>query len=765
MKKIMFMMMPLFLTALIFGAGCDQDSSTTRDNDRPVATGDPEIDVPFQPNGLTVADLPWDEYDVIQYKATSGGVLKELKNAPYTDEPFVPAGQALWLSGLGVDADGVPQGPTLTLDGRIIVAGDLIVRAGANLALNNSPDQGTIYLTQTGRLIVNNWSKLTYGSQATIDDVGRPGYSALRSGGIVFNKGSSLDLRPAQASVGAAPLTIVYGTPSETSTNTAGLGEVYANSGLADVYIFQKDITNDQVIEFPVVSTKGLLVVEGLGPGIDSPFTADSITIQKGLRYINIGSTLEGKPVVVNGILEPNRGDAYMATLNIADKASYSNDYGTRIDNRLTVSGEATFAELRLTNETDVRVNTTGELTIGDIHEFNYSPIIDGTLTLLEGARITNNSSLDISNGSLYLGAGSLALTKGKLDSTGGEIWLTYDNVRNNRTITLVENPVFTVNGSLDLTYGGTLSTYNLIRPTDDPEAPVDPSHTLFLHNIGLTGGFTVTGVGTASAQIETLTSSPVTFRNNEGELGGVLNGPGVVEFNHIVTGDEPLKSFIFTGDLLSTEGSLSTLALKNGQSIVFGRNANALNPAGILLADGSYHVESEPIDAGVPGAGTRFAVGYLGNEKQLGIGIGRAGQRPEISGSTSLILGDGSHIRFFSEKDKEQAYLLTGNGLATREGDSIGTESSFFAVKGTQGATATIEVAKVLIVGSLGHASKEWSTWPVSENPQHLLFTKQAGTAATGSLSVPAAGSLTVDHNNNLWTYGANGWQQNSSL
>jgi hypothetical protein len=756
MKKIMFMMMPLFLTALIFGAGCDQDSSATKDNeyateaDDYVKPGDPEYN---SDEGLLAYKLAarWETLDVIQFLPVASTVLLNGKPDPVTDvrKSLVPAGKTLWLTGNST--------VTLYPDDVVIVEGDLVLQAGTVLDVSGgrgASGDDYILLRGAGRLIVDRTSTLKYGSNSSLTSIVKGEVSALKAGGIEFRKGGVLDLRDAQTS---GAIIIVASTSDDSLKNEISLHDVYNNSLTGDVLIRQgAKLSNDDVINFGVTADRTLYVDGGLVPA--STFSASEIRIKKGLSYENIRSFLEHKPVIVEGELIPGQ-HVYPKTLTIAAGAKYSNSDKTTIDDALTLNGTAVFSSLTFTTATDVPVVTvgrTGSLSIGDSHDFYYSPEVAGTLSLIVGGTVRNGASLNIS-GDLYLGAaGSLALSNGVLASNTGRIILSATNTTSyGRTVSLEGDSKLTVNGSLDLRDSTSLSAGSLALATGEPA--------LVLSDIILNGAFDVNGTGTTGAQIAP--RSVVTFTNSAGTYGGVLNNltgvNGTIDFKNEFSNNADevgTRSFIFTGQSLVTQGSLSTLSLTDGQSIVFGKNAPA---RGIHLTDGSYKVESAI-------GGTRFAVGYL-TGGSLGIGIGVNGS-DAANGTTSLILGGNSTIRFSSDPDIEQSYLLTGSIPAVRgpvdttpdaeglgdDGYALGDEPGLFALKGTTGASPKIELANVLVVGQLGHATKDLT------RDAYPLFSNAVGSAATGSLSVnpivTGGGSLTVDHNYE-WTYNNNGW------
>jgi hypothetical protein len=746
MKKIMFMMMPLFLTALIFGAGCSQSSSDDDDDGENPGYATEANDYVYQSeidsNGLLaywLADTKWTKATnrVIQFlPAPAGSTVKlngKLRAGSTVREPLVPAGKTLWLTGPGV---------TLAPEEIVVVEGDLVVQANTTLEAGGSTDDDYILLRGAGRLRVDPNSTLNYGPTSSLTSILKGEASALKVGGIEFRPGGKLNLKEAQTS---NRIIIVASTSNSLDRKEISLQDIYNNSKDGDVYIYQGGLTNDQVINFPVVSGRGYLVVDGDG-SLVSEFNSSSIEINEGLHYRNLKSTAENRPVIVRGILEPERL-FYAQTLTIAPGAQYSNSFPTKLNESLTVNGIGYFSSLEFLRTTTpvLAVGRAGSLAVNESTTFDYSPTIDGTLVLVNGGKVQNSAVLNI-GGSLYLGEieeDNLVLTDGTFDSKAGSVSISAPTGGADGLITLWKDSTLTVNNSLNLTDGLALVAGSVVTT----DAQIGDVSALKLDDIRLNGRFTVTGgAGTNSAQITT--TGKVTFENKFGSLGGVLgvqSGDATIDFLHNKDNKGDVDTnFVFTGDLLSTNGKLNTLSLVNGQSIVFGENA--LADAGVGLTGGFYRVQTE-------GGGSQLALGYLpggGYRNFLGIGIGL--EESSNSTDTSLILGGDSTVRFFSDGDTQRAYLLTGAPLAVR--NNTGTETGFLAVKGTQG-TQRIAIDNVFIIGQASNVKDV-----PKGNPDPLFPVTAAGTAS-GTLSAYSAdgGSLTVDHKH-VWEYSNGNWR-----
>jgi hypothetical protein len=809
MKKIMFMMMPLFLTALIFGAGCDQDPSTDKDKDNS-GGGDVVADVTMQASGndaelsigidgilsspgasVTEADWKKAALKTVRFVTAKSQNAKGTLKVPKlkTDETypvFVPAGKTLILSGDG----------EITATATVVVEGNLYVENGSLLVGSKEPvEGGASNFNSEGRIVLRNGvlrlyegATLAYGSHAKVTSIGKGdkgGVSALKNGGIEFRKGSWLDITGAQSQSNDF---ILKRLDPNTEDKYITLDQVYQYSAPASVFINQGELTSDYIIDFPVSTAYDrVLVVNGGGGAYPDSnreiFTEHSeIIIPAGLVYMNIRSDLEHKDVIVNGALAPMR-KVYAKTLTVAPGAGYAanesnipvgikeffhvynntdevtgddgdSGWQTDIDNGLNVSGIGDFEVLKFTESAGVTVNAGGTVTIGKDHTFNYSPVINGLLELKESATLNSNRSIEAGNGGNLL-AGDFKLNSGILSANSGTIEISVAGENGN--VLLNGNSTFEVRDRLDVGEGtvsvGSLAWSNANYTTVREDA-------LTLNNITLKGAFTLTG-GTESATISATT--PVTIvrvnpaTDAETETGELT---GDIVFRHGTTGAEGTKRFLFTADTLFTNGYESSLVLGSSGEIMYD---------GVSLSNGTYYVTTDSNETT-----TGFAIGQLSiagaGNYGLGIGIGREG----VAGNnTRLVLDSNSIITFAAPLDK-QAYLLAGQGLVERlvsfdydEEDKWpqsggGTETSPFAIIGTQG--SIIKIDNVIIAGSLGHVTAD-----KVKNPVPLFAydgVNLGGTAATGSLTVVynngakggGGGSLSVDHNY-TWTYTDHGW------
>jgi hypothetical protein len=818
MKKIMFMMMPLFLTALIFGAGCDQDPSTTKDNSS--SGGDDVVaDVTIQAqdsnstltidgkgiitsrrwsDGATTATADWTKVNKVRFIANGSAQLAAVP--PVGDETwpvFVPNGKTLILSGQGnVElnqglAPGAPAGATVK-GSKIIVDGKLFVENGTlQIGTNPNTTEFEQIVLRNGSLRVYQGATLKYGGIAKVTSILKGDRSALKYGGIEFVKDGLLDLAsglPASddftdvfesfssLDLSGVPSTfVIRETDPNEEENYITLAQVYANSGDAIVSLNQGDFVSSKYLidEFSVRPDR-LLIVNGSHrtPAIvDAEELPGTITIKKGLVYMepDIASrSFEHKDVVVNGGVYTVAKNVYATNLTIASGAIYYNQAVTDIDNKLEVNGEGIFNELAFmginesgATEARATVGRDGSLLITARHTFTYSPVINGTLELGGGGLLNPGHRIRAIG---QFKAGDFVLGNGILNANTGSVEIDEDG-----KVKLIGDSTLEVVNSLEVYDEAQVSVGELNReePTSDLENYRDA---LTLQNIMFNGAFTLTG-GTESAQL-TATGSSVRF-GSASTITGALSGP--IVFAHGTAGTEPKKSFTFDYQTLATDGAGSSLILGSDGQIVFGQSAEA--ETGISLTGGTYSVESD-------GAGTRFAFGQLdlaNAEKGLGIGIGRAGAGN--GEHTSLRLSPDSQIRF-ALQEPAQAYLLTGSVSAHREflytynryppydgniptGIGSGTESSLFAINGTVG--SQIKIDSVVIAGSLGHVigTRVSNAVPLFAYDSENLY----GTAATGSLTVVhgtmqtgiyggggAGGSLTVDHDY-TWLYTANGW------
>jgi hypothetical protein len=822
MKKIMFMMMPLFLTALIFGAGCDQDPSTTKDtgNDSSTVGDDVVADVTIQATAVN-AVLKIDQKGVLT--STNAGAIKEADwtkstinkvrfigtasatltaVTPVGDETwpvFVPAGKTLVLSG---DGDIVVDG-----NSKIMVDGKLFVENGMLTIGNNYNPQFEQIVLRNGSLRVYQGATLAYGQYAKVTSILKGDRSALKYGGIEFKKdevnlnlasglpafediqnifelASALDLSKVPSN---STTFVIRETDPLEDENQITLAQIYANSGDAIVTLNQTEyLDSDYILDFPPLRADRLLIVNGGYGGVDEEWDGhpETITIRAGLAYTGIKSDLEHKDVIVNGALMPTSvfgGEeayvrkVYARNLTIAPGAIYYNYGKTDIDSELVVNGEGLFNELEFTeiNENTATVGTDGKLVIASYHTFNYSPEINGTLELEGGGELEPNEQISASGKFI---AGDFLLGNGILNARTGSVYIDDDG-----RVRLDGNSILTVSDLLEVYDDAQVSVGWLV--SDEYSGTNDPVYydALTLQRIKLEGAFTLTG-GTESAQL-TATGS-VKFGSASTPTGALS---GHIVFGHGTAGANQNTRFAFTYDKLQTNGSESSLILGSDGQIVFGAAQDESN--GVSLTHGTYSVRS---NEGVP----EFILGNVTNDndtKDFGIGINdsyASNAYNNTIANTSLILTPDSRIRF-ALKGPAQAYLLTGAGAGDRNpsythtkypstnGSPViplelgsGTEPSRFAISGTIGANSTqgsqIIIDNVIIAGSLGHVSNVQATAvPLfTYNTENL-----GGTAATGNITViygsdhdPAlrpgggGGSLTVDHNYN-WRYTDHGW------
>jgi hypothetical protein len=791
MKKIMFMMMPLFLTALIFGAGCDQDPSTTKDTgnsgggdvvaDVTIQAKDNDAELSIDKAGIlhsedaSVTQADWDAIKTVRFitakSENAKGTLKvkELKDDE-TYPVFVPADKTLILSGDGE----ITAKTTVVVEGNLYVEnGSLLVGTETSSSQSNYYSEGRIVLKNNGVLRLYDGTTLKYGDKAKVTSILKDGISALKNGGIEFRTGSTLDLQSITSS--SSDFILMKTAPNEEDDKYITLDDVYQYSKPASVKIMQgtvaeNGLTSDYIINYPVTTDRTLYVDGGANPPPET-FESEAITIPAGLDYTNIRTYLEHKAVTVNGTLKPGR-PFYASTITIGPGAVYDNSgHQTDIDYSLVVRGNAEFNVLNLTNPipgAPVTVDTGGVLTIGSEHKFNYSPTINGTLILKAGGNLLPGYNINVTDGKFTAGdftlqQGSLiapASVSGDSPNPGGRVTISPAGA-----VVLEGNARLEVANSLSVAGAAKVSAGSLALTNYSGEDRIDA---LTLQNITLNGAFVLSGVGTDSAQIRA-TGDKVEFGAAGDDIDSAFTGN--IVFTHELENNytNTDKSFIFTGKKLSTTGNRSSLILQGGELMFGGKTLET----SVSLAGGTYSVDS----GNASPTGELFSLGELSSEK-IGIFIGPQ----QNSYNSTLNLSPASSIRFaLSPLSDRKAYLLVGAGAGNRlisydyndeknPPAGAGVEPSLFAISGTLNenlAGPSIRIDNVIIAGSLGAVTSATAAYPVP------LFTYNTetlgGTAAIGNITVidgdpgkrigGGGGSLTVDHHYR-WRYTANGWE-----
>jgi hypothetical protein len=729
MKKIMFMMMPLFLTALIFGAGCDQDPSTDKDTgnsgggdgvvaDVTMQAKDNDAELLIDKDGIlhsenaSVTQADWTKTALktvrfITAKSTGAkGTLKvkELKDDE-TYPVFVPAGKTLILSGDG----------EITAKTTVVVEGNLYVENGSLLVgtetsnPGNHYSEGRILLRNAGVLRLYDGTILEYGDKAKVTSILKGEVSALKNGGIDFKKGSLLDLTPVLSGEGS-DFILVKTAPNLEDTKYITLDDVYANSAPASVFINQGDLTSDYIIDFLPASPAydRVLIVNGKGnefidsDGKTEQIFADhttTITIPAGLVYMNIRSDLEHKEVVVNGALVPAR-KVYPRTLTVAPGAGYA------------AANESDIIPVKIKDIFHLYDNTVGPELIPNIIQYIWK---DEENNNNENSESGFETAID--NGLNVSGIGNFQVltftdNAGVTVNAGGTVTIGKDHTFNyspiiNGLLELEESATLNSTRSIEAGNGGNLVAGDFKLNSGILSA--NTNGTIYISvankigNVVLNGNSTFrvidrldVGNGTVSVgslawsnntnlvREDALTLNKITLKGEFTLTGGTesatINAAAPVTIVRVDADKKETVTGELTGNIVFHHGTTGAESEKrfifdantlstNGyeSSLVLGSSGEIMYD-GVSLSHGTYYVTTENDYYNQDAA--RFAIGQLNiasGKQGLGIGIGREGVAGNYSGyNTRLVLDSNSTITFNAPLDK-QAYLLTGQGLGDR--------------------------------------------------------------------------------------------------